>query len=222
MSIPLSPAAKQRLRDLLIGVSLANLFVLRRWYDVEDLQAVSLDFFRTRPPVNTPLYATLLAAAILSAIFWLLATLVRRSGKPWLLTAARVAFLAALIVPLETIRRYWNYRIARADWSSNLALVALDLILLAGIVGVLRGHVRILHAAERVATFMVLFLPIYLIYFAGMHAEMEPRAAYLERARLPLLPTRPGSFEKGRGRRPAPSPFRLRRGRGRPSAARTP
>ncbi|HEV2199797.1 MAG TPA: alkaline phosphatase family protein [Bryobacteraceae bacterium] len=204
MSIPLSAAAQQRLRDLVIGVSLGNLCVLRRWYYVEQLQANSLDYFRTHPPTNTLLYATLLTAASLSAIFWLVATLVRATGNRWLLSAARAGFLALLIVPLETIRRYWNYQSGHADWVSNLSLVALDGVLLAGIVAVLRGHVRILHAAERVASLMILFVPIFLVYFAGMHSEMEPRAAYLQRPSLPLLPARPGSFDKARGNRPAP------------------
>lgn len=204
MSLPLSPAAQQRLRDLVISVSLGNLCLLRRWYYVEQLQSTSLDYFRTRPPENTLLYATLLGSASLAAIFWLLATLVRATENRWLLAAARVGFLALLIVPLETIRQYWNYQGGRADWGSNLSLVALDGVLLAGIVAVLRGRLRILHAAERVASFMVLFVPIFLIYFAGMHSEIEPRAAYLQRPSLPLLPPRPGSFEKQSGNRPAP------------------
>ena len=204
MSLPLSPAAHQRLNDLIISVSLGNLCVLRRWYYVEQLQATSLDYFRTQPPANTLLYATLLTSALLSAAFWFLATLVRATGNHWLLTAGRVGFLALLIVPLETIRQYWNYQGGHADWGSNLSLVALDGVLLAGIVAVLRGHLRILHAAERVASFMILFVPIFLIYFAGMHSEIEPRAAYLQRPSLPLLPPRPGSFEKRSGNRPAP------------------
>jgi len=166
---------------------------------VEQLQATSLDYFRTQPPANTLLYATLLTSASLSAIFWLLATLVRATENRWLLAAARVGLLALLIVPLETIRQYWNYQTGHADWGSNLSLVALDGVLLAGIVAVLRGHLRILRAAERVAALMILFVPIFLIYFAGMHSEMEPRAAYLQRPSLPLLPPRAGS-----GNRPAP------------------
>ncbi len=199
MPLSISPAAKQRLSDLLISVSVGNLCVLRHWYDVEDLQAISLDYFRTHPPANTLLYSTLLASAIISALCFLAVTWIRRNGNPWFIAAARVAFLAALIVPLESVRVYWNDRNGRADWGSNLSLVALDLVLLAGIVGVLRGHLRILRTAKRVMTIMVLFLPIFLIYFAGMHSEQEPAAAYLERARLPPLPMRPGT-----GNRPAP------------------
>lgn len=199
MSLSLSPAAKQLVKDLIISISLGTLCVLRHWYDVENLQAISLDYFRTHPPGNTTLYATLLASAIISTLCFVAARLIRRSGKPWLLKSARIAFLAALIVPLESVRQYWNARDGTADWGSNLSLVAVDLVLLAGIVGILQSRLRILHAAERVASFMALFLPVFLIYFAGMHSEREPQAAYLKRAPLPLLPMRPGT-----GKRPAP------------------
>ena len=204
MSLSLSPAAQRRLRDLVISLSLGNLVVLRRWYDIEQLQAIPLDYFRTHPPTNVLLYATLLGFSICSAIFWLLAQMVRRIGKPWLVTTARVAFLAVLIIPLETIRQYWNFQVGRADWPSNLSLVALDLLLVAGIAGVLRGHLRIFQAAMRAATFVVLFLPVFLIYFAGMHSEMEPPAAYHSRPNLPPLPSRPGSFDQDGKHRPAP------------------
>ena len=190
MSIPLSAAAHERLRDLVISLSLGNLVVLRRWYDIERLQALPLDYFRLHPPSNILLYATLIAFVLFSTGFWLLGLLVRRIGKPWLTTVARVVFLAVLILPIETIRQYWNYQVGRADWGSNLSLVAMDLLLVAGMVGVLRGHLRILQAAVRATAFMVLFLPVFLIYFAGMHAEMEPSAAYHTRPNLPLLPSR--------------------------------
>ncbi len=204
MSLSLSPAAQQRLRDLVISLSLGNLVVLRRWYDIEQLQAIPLDYFRTHPPTNVLLYATLLGFSICSAIFWLLAQMVRRIGKPWLVTTARLAFLAVLIIPLETIRQYWNFQVGRADWPSNLSLVALDLLLVAGMAGILRGHLRIFQAAMRAATFVVLFLPVFLIYFAGMHSEMEPPAAYHSRPNLPPLPSRPGSFDQDGKHRPAP------------------
>jgi hypothetical protein len=204
MPVPLSPAAQQRLRDFVVSLSLGNLVVLRRWYDIEQLQAIPLDYFRTHPPTNVLLSATLVGVAICSAVFWLLAQLVRRIGKPWLMTTARVAFLAVLIVPLETIRQYWNYQVGRADWPSNLSLVALNVLLAAGMVGVLRGHLRIFQAAQRAAAFVVLFLPVFLIFFAGMHSEMEPRAAYRSRPNLPQLPSRPGSFDKLGKNRPAP------------------
>ncbi len=204
MSIPLSATAQQRLRDLVISLSLGNLVVLRRWYDVEHLQALSLDYFRTHPPTNILLIATLLGFAIWSLVFWLLGTVVRRSGKPWLVTTARVAFLAALIVPLETVRQYWNFQVGRADWGSNLSLVALDVLLVVGMVGVVRGKLRIFRAGMRAAYCMILFLPVFLIYFAGMHSEMEPRAAYRPRPPLPLLPSRPATFDPVHGHRPAP------------------
>ena len=119
-------------------------------------------------------------------------------------TTARVAFLAVLIFPLETIREYWNFQVGRADWGSNLSLVALDVLLIVGMAGVLLGHLRIFHSAVRATAFVVLLLPMFLIYFAGMHSEMEPREAYRVRPTLPLLPSRPGSFDKLHGSRPAP------------------
>jgi hypothetical protein len=203
MSLSLSPAAKQSLRDFFISVSLANLLLLRRWYDVEDLQRIPLDYFRTHPPSGIPLIATLIAMGILSAAILLLAGVARRSGKQWLLTLARVAFLAAFIVPLESVRQFWNYQKGQADWTTNAALFALELLLAAGIFEVFRGRFRILLAAERVAGCMAAMLPIFLIYFAGMHAATQHEAAYHTRPALPLLPPRPAVAQNGI-KRPAP------------------
>jgi len=197
MSLPLSPAIKQSVRDLLISASLANLLLLRRWYDIEDLQGIPLNYFRTHPPSAIPLNATLIASGILTVIVLLLARIVRGCGKQWLLTFARVGFLAALIVPLETVRQYWNYQKGHADWTTNAALLALDLLLASGIVEVLRGRLRIFIAAERVAACMAAMLPVFLIYFAGMHAEAQHEAAYHARPPLPPLPGHPAAGRNG-------------------------
>jgi hypothetical protein len=197
MSISLSPAAKQSLRDFFISVSLANLLLLRRWYDVEDLQRTPLDYFRTHPPSGIPLMATLIAGGILSAAILLLARIARGSGKQWVMTLARVAFLGAFILPLESVRQFWNYQKGQVDWTTNAALFGLELLLAAGIFEVLRGRFRILLAAERVAACMAAMLPIFMIYFAGMHAETQHEAAYHTRPALPLLPPRPAIGQNG-------------------------
>ena len=72
MSLSLSPAARENVTELLICFSLGNLCFLRRWYDLEHLQSRSVDYFRSGPPDQTLLYATLLCSALLTMVLWLL------------------------------------------------------------------------------------------------------------------------------------------------------
>src|SRR4051794_12325478 len=127
MSLSISPAARKKLSDLLICLSLGNLCFLRRWYDLEHLQSRSVDYFRTGPADQTLLCATLICSAILTMVFWLLWQGVRRSGSPRLLTVARCGFLLILMYPLESVRRYWNIQVGHVDWGSSAALLTIEL-----------------------------------------------------------------------------------------------
>ena len=49
MALSLSPAAREKLKDILVCFSLGNLCFVRRWYDLEILQETSLDYLRPGP-----------------------------------------------------------------------------------------------------------------------------------------------------------------------------
>jgi len=66
------------IRELLICLSVSNLRFMRRWYDIEVLEAGGMDYFRTGPPGNTQFWATLIAIGITTAAFWAIASLIRR------------------------------------------------------------------------------------------------------------------------------------------------
>ena len=198
MSLSLSPAARENITGLLICVSLGNLCLLRRWYDLEHLQSRSVDYFRVGPPDQTLLYATLLCSALLAMVFWLLWKWVKRSGSRRFLTLARCGFLLILIYPLESVRRYWNLEIGHVDWGSSAALLTLELLLAIGLGMALTGNLRILRAARNVALAMVFLLPALLIDFFWSQGN-EPVSAYQPKPPLPLLKTRARSAS-----RPAP------------------
>src|SRR5581483_1320297 len=102
MALSLSPASKQNLNDLLICFSLGNLCFLRRWYDLEHLKERSTDYYRTAPANPALLIATMLAALLLTAVFWLAWQWVQLRPRPWKLIFSRSVFLLLLIYPLES------------------------------------------------------------------------------------------------------------------------
>src|SRR5579883_1048971 len=122
MALPLSPAARQKLNDLLLCFSLGNLCFLRRWYDLEHLKERSMEYYRSGPADPTLLYATVLGGLILTAAFWLAWQWVVRDPAPGKLRIAHTGFLLMLIFPLESVRRYWNTEGERYDLGTNIAL----------------------------------------------------------------------------------------------------
>lgn len=193
MSLSLSPAVRQTLTDLVICFSLGNLCFLRRWYDLEHLQSRSVNYFRSAPPDQTLLHATLLCSILLTTVFFLLWTWVKRSGSEPLLKVARCGFLLVLMFPLESVRRYWNIEIGHVDWGSSAALLTIELLLAIGLGMTLTGNFRILRAARKVALAMVFLLPALLIDFFSVSGGAEPVSAYEPKPSLPLLHGRAGS-----------------------------
>ena len=185
-------AAGTKLNDLFLAVSLANLCFIRRWYELGQLQTRSMDYFRTGPAGSTLAAATMIAVVMLAAVFFLLAQLVRWSGRERLRTVARCGFILTAVFPVETIRRYWNAQALQVDWGSNLALVALELMLLSGAGMALAGNLRILRSLERVLLTMVFLVPALLLEAALNYAVAEAPSSYFSKPGLPLLPARAG------------------------------
>jgi hypothetical protein len=124
MALSISPAARRQLTNLLTAFSLGNLCFIRRWYDLEHLQARGLDYFRMAPPGSVLLSSTILGALILTAVFWLAWNWVERNPTPGRRKFAQCAFLLILIFPIESVRRYWNTETDQFDIGSNVALWA--------------------------------------------------------------------------------------------------
>jgi Sulfatase len=187
MEISLSPALRAKLRDFLICFSLGNLCFLRRWYDLEHLKERSIDYYRVRPADPTLLIATLIAAFLLSGVFWLAWTWVQRNPTPWKMQLARCGFLLLLIFPLESVRRYWNSEGNHADWGTNGAVLTIETLLAIGLVMTLLGNQRVVRAARRVALLLTLLFPSLMVDFAWSRVSEEPVSSYQPKPSLPML-----------------------------------
>ncbi len=187
MDLTLSSAARARWKDFLVCFSLGNLFFLRRWYDLEHLKERSMDYYRSHPADPTLLLATLTAAFLLSCLFYLAWLWVQRRPTHFKMQLARCAFLALLIFPLESVRRYWNSEGGHADIASNVSIFVIEALLVFGLGLTLAGNFRVLRAARRVALVLTLLFPSLMIDFGWARASQEPLSAYQAKPALPTL-----------------------------------
>lgn len=172
----------------MICFSLGNLCFLRRWYDLEHLKERSMDYYRIAPAGPNLLFSTLIGAVLLAAGFWLAWRWVQTHPTPARLKLAHCGFLLVLILPLESVRRYWNAQSNRPDVVSNFSVVVIELLLVAGMVMVLFGNLRILRPARRVTLLLTLLFPSLMLDFAWSGVSAEPASAYAPKPSLPLLP----------------------------------
>jgi hypothetical protein len=196
MALSIPPAAghsiSRQIKDALVCFSLANLCFLRRWYDLEHLKERSMDYYRSGPGGFTLLWATLIGAFLLTAVFWLAWKWVERDPSPAKLKLAQCGFLLIFMYPLESVREYWNQQAGRMEVASSLALWSIQAVLATGIVLVILGKPRILRAARRVALALTLLFPALMVDFGLSSLGVEPASAFLPKPPLPLLPPRPG------------------------------
>jgi hypothetical protein len=90
-------------RDLAIGLSLANLSFLRIWTEL--LTYTHADAYSMHlPPSRLEYLAAVVNVLLLGALFFLAATLARRSPDPRWRTLARWAFFVALLLPINALR----------------------------------------------------------------------------------------------------------------------
>ena len=188
----LPSAGHEKLKNLLVCFSLGNLCFLRRWYDLEHLKEVSMNYYRTRPADPTLLVATLVSAVLLTMVFWLAWLWVERRPTHAKMQLARCVFLLLLMYPLESVRRYWNYEGNHADIGSNAALLAIEALLGVGVALTLAGNLRVVHAAKRVALMLTLLFPSLMIDFGWSRVITEPAAAFRPKPTLPMLAHAPG------------------------------
>ena len=190
MALSISPAARRQLTYLLTAFSLGTLCFIRRWYDLEHLQARGLDYFRMAPAGMVLLFSTILGSLILGAGFWLAWNLVERYPTPGLRKFAQCVFLLILLYPIESVRRYWNTETDGFDIGSNLALWVVEALLVAGLVLLFRGNTRILRPARRTAVLLMLLFPALMIDFVLNKLGAEQMEMFAARPSAPMLPAR--------------------------------
>ena len=186
MALSLSPATREKLKEILICFSLGNLLFVRRWYDLEILQENGLDYLRPGPATPALLYSTLIAGLIVAALFWLGWQSVRNKGPVWI-RLAHACFLAAMLFPLESVRRYWIAQYGRVDLASNTALLSIEALLLGGLIMALWGNPRVVRAGRHVALMMTFMFPALMIDFFSSHLSSPPASVF--------QPKKPAAFQ---------------------------
>jgi len=190
MALSLSPAARHQLKNILTAFSLGALCFARRWYDLDNLQAHGLDYFRANPPDSTLVTATILSALLLAAIFWAAWFWVERHSTPGRRKFGQCVFLLLLMFPIESVRRYWNSVTDKFDVGSNVAMWLVEAILAFGLVALLFGSRRILNSARRAALLLTLLFPPVMLSLVMDSLGAETTGAYAPRPSLPMLPAR--------------------------------
>src|ERR1051326_1257975 len=112
--------SKQRLKEILLSVSLANLFFLSKWAEYFHTPN---DYFRKMPYNWVNYVGILLNIFIFSLLFWAGRRLIVRSKSGALRVIARVAFLAVLLVPLNLLRAKLDLRLTKLMPYAPLLLV---------------------------------------------------------------------------------------------------
>lgn len=187
MALSFSPPARNHLKNLAVCFSLANLCLLRRWYDLENLKERAVDYYRAAPASPVLLEATLITAVLLTAVFWLAWRWVERDPTPVKMKLAQCGFLLISVYPLESVRLYWNQEGARTDLGSNIALLAIEGVLILGAILAMFGNTRVVFAAKRVALALTLLFPALMIDFAVGAMGAEPASVYQPKPSAPMF-----------------------------------
>ena len=100
-TVPLPEPLKQKIKDALVALSLANLCLLKVSFDLLSDQ----DRFFTKLPVTTPmLLALAVNGFVLTLLFWLVMQVRRRVSGAWLRLPVHLLFFLLLLYPLDFIR----------------------------------------------------------------------------------------------------------------------
>jgi len=100
-TVPLPEPLKQKIKDALVALSLANLCLLKVSFDLLSDQ----DRFFTKLPVTTPmLLALAVNGFVLTLLFWLVLQVRRRFQSAWLRLPVHLLFFLLLLYPLDFVR----------------------------------------------------------------------------------------------------------------------
>jgi hypothetical protein len=189
MALSLSSTTRHNLKNLLVCFSLGNLGFVRRWYDLEILQEPGLDYHRVAPSSPVLLLATLVCGLTLAAMYFAGWQWARRGG-PLRMKFAQGMFLLTMILPLESVRRYWIAQLGHFDLASNVALLSIELLLAVGLVMAFRGNPRVLKPARHTGLLLTFLNPALIFDFVGARINAEPPSAFQARPSVAALPTR--------------------------------
>jgi hypothetical protein len=101
-TVPLPHLVKQKIKDGLVAVSLANLCFISAWF--HPLRSMNFGFFNNLPINNATLLALLTNILLLGAIFWLVLRALRRWQNEGFHLAIHLLFWLMLLIPLEFFR----------------------------------------------------------------------------------------------------------------------
>jgi hypothetical protein len=130
-AVPLPGTLKQKIKDAIVALSLANLCFIKVSFD---LLSDADRFFDKLPVTNSMLLALAVNLAGLALIVWLVIQALRRFPNQWLLLSVHLLFLLLLLFPLDFIRiKYFNvtdYEILRFFEQPVMAIGALIMLIL--------------------------------------------------------------------------------------------
>src|SRR6185295_13839438 len=144
--------SRQRVKDILLAVSLANLFFMSKWAEYFHTPN---DYYRKMPRTWVNYTGILLNIGLVSLIFWCGKRLTIQSKSPVVQAAGRMAFLAVLLIPLNLLRGQLDFRLSK--------LLPYAPFLVAGALAALFVFVRWNRALTRaVAVVVLLVFPFFL------------------------------------------------------------
>lgn len=176
------------LRDAGVALSLANLCFFRVWSAY--FYGYHRSYFRKDAFLGGDYLALMLDVLLLAALFWVAATLARRSGRPALLTCMRLGCLLVLLLVVNVIRVGLTPNDLQPTGEpssvSNRALVVFLLLGLPGLYGLWRWHRPLAWLCTRV---VLLVSPFVLVTFsqAVWTIVQEQRLALAEDKPAPRL-----------------------------------
>ena len=188
--------AMHRLKNAGIALSLANLCFFSVWAQL--LPGAYGHYFLKSPPTVAMHVAVMLDLLVLTAVFWLLTRLARRSRRGWLLTLAQLTFLLVLCSALNVVRHHYRPFLAGQPLLVSAAWPPVLKIMLLGVALVML--LRWFRPAIRVATCVaLLLLPFALVtipqaaWAAIKVSRHAPFAAFADKPPAPPLPVKAGA-----------------------------
>ena len=185
------------LRDVLIALSLANLFFYKIWSELYFQPMAFQEFFIKSPPEAVDFLALFLNVFLLASVFWSAVFLARRSQRPAMMILTHLAFVVVLLIPIVGIySKHGAGTATQAELYMRHHWVLLIAVMLAALVlvpFVLRWKVVFISAAR---VLLIAFSPFVVVTFGHgvwciVHAVRTPAIAD-----RPLAPRHPAPSVK--------------------------
>ncbi|MFX4263654.1 hypothetical protein ACOBQJ_15820 [Pelotomaculum propionicicum] len=177
------------IKDLIIALSLANLCMIRGWSYVSFTLSPSSHYYMKYPSTVNHFTAVIIMILLLAALFFVAITLARRSKYPALMTAARVAFLLTLTIPVNGILSNYKISVQNNLYLVLIALVLLELLLVLKIYKKnpsRKLYFDIFSFLNKALLIMSAFLLFNIFQTAWQLARMDP-SVFSDKASAPLM-----------------------------------